>query len=66
MILKSMVHSKKTIRVNLKVTPEELTLIQNKAILYTGGNVSEWIRYAATHAVPPKSDVRDDPAAKKS
>jgi hypothetical protein len=48
---------KKRKLINLKVSPEELKLIQGKAKKYANGNTSAWIRYAATQLSPKRKDV---------
>lgn len=43
--------------INLKVTLEQEKEMQKKADKYTGGNLSEWIRYASTQLDAKKSDL---------
>ena len=38
---------------SIRVTGEELTLLRIKAMQFTDGNVSEWLRYAGLHLLPP-------------
>jgi hypothetical protein len=47
---------------NFRTTDQEWELIKRKAALYTGGNVSEWIRFASIELEPKASDlVKDKP-----
>lgn len=55
--LKQAIKPKKNKLLNLKVTPKEMHQIQLKADKYTGGNVSEWIRYASIQLEPRVSDL---------
>lgn len=57
MRLKSTVKPKKKNLINFKATDLEMTLIQKKADKYAGGNVSEWLRYAAIQLDPRASDL---------
>lgn len=57
MILKSSIKPKKINMVNVKFSDQEKDLLKKKAKQYTGGNVSEWIRYAALRLNPPQSDL---------
>ena len=41
----------------LKVLKEDLATIKEKAALYTNGNVSMWMRYAALNHRPKKADL---------
>lgn len=49
-----------TIGLSLRLTPEEMALIREKAVLYAKGNVSFWIRYAATSLEPKAKDLAKD------
>ncbi len=40
-----------------RVNNDESNIIQEKADLYTDGNVSEYLRYAALNFVPSKKDL---------
>ena len=42
----------------LKIPAEVFKLIQEKADLYTGGNTSMWIKYAAINHEPHASELR--------
>ena len=41
----------------MRMSPEEAREVQEKADTYTGGNVSQWLRYAAVNHVPKKSEL---------
>ena len=43
----------------MRMSQEELKTLQAKADLYTNGNLSEWIRYAAFNYQPKKSELSD-------
>lgn len=43
--------------INLKVSPDDIKAIRAKAKKFTNGNISSWIRYAATQLTPKKKDV---------
>ena len=49
----------KTEPVNFRCTLEEFQLIQRKALLYTEGNLSEFIVFASTEFVPSKEDFEN-------
>jgi len=53
---------KKDLKTNftLRMSAEEYNNIQQKALVHTNGNVSEWIRYAAQNCTPRKSDFAKD------
>jgi hypothetical protein len=57
MRLKQSIKPTKKNLLNLKVTDLELKLIRQKAEKYTGGNISEWIRYAAIQLDPKLTDL---------
>lgn len=57
MRLKQAIKPKKDNLINFKATDLEMNLIQRKADKYTGGNVSEWIRYASIQLEPKQSDL---------
>ena len=38
---------------SIRITGDELTLLRVKAMKFTDGNVSEWLRYAGLHLLPP-------------
>lgn len=42
------------------ISNEEMKLMKLKADIYTGGNVSHWLRYAATKLRPRGEDLRRD------
>lgn len=42
---------------NVKVSDEEQAMIEKKAKQFTKGNVSAWIRYAATKHIPTKREL---------
>lgn len=56
-LLKSAVKPTKSEMINLKLTRNERRMIQARADKYTGGNVSEWIRYAAINLEPRIQDL---------
>lgn len=39
--------------ISIRITGDELTLLRVKAMKFTDGNVSEWLRYAGLHLLPP-------------
>lgn len=41
----------------LKIPAEVFQLIQDKADLYTAGNTSMWLKYAAVNHEPPASEL---------
>jgi hypothetical protein len=41
----------------MRMSAEEMKQLQEKADLYTNGNLSQWIRYAAFNYVPKKSEL---------
>lgn len=44
----------------IKISLREIELIKLKASQYTHGNVSKWIRYAATKLEPLNEDVQSE------
>jgi len=48
--------SNKTSRINFRCTQEEEHLITRKALLYSEGNISEYILFAAKEFVPSTDD----------
>jgi hypothetical protein len=56
-ILKSAIKPIKSEMVNVKLTKAERKLLQMKADKYTGGNVSEWLRYAGMNLDPRAQDL---------
>ena len=55
-MLKKMI--KQTLKViNFKISDDERKVLKQKALQYTGGNVSEWLRYAAMNHVPKPSEL---------
>jgi len=46
-------------RINLKISTEEYNKIHQKAMLYTNGNISAWIRYAAINCIPEGEDLEE-------
>lgn len=40
--------------VQARINPEETAIIVNNAILYTGGDVSKWVRLATLNYKPPR------------
>ena len=53
---------KKSVNVNFKTTPEILKEAKEKAEEFTGGNLTKWFEYAATHCKPYKKDLEVDNA----
>lgn len=47
-------------KIEARCTKAQRRLIASKAQLYCGGNISEWLIYAATNFVPGKEDLIDD------
>lgn len=43
--------------IGFRVSESEHAIIKEKAIEYTGGNVSEWCRFAAVTMIPSKKDL---------
>jgi len=43
--------------VTIKMTQKQKDKIQKMADLYAGGNMSDWIRYAAVNHKPKKSEL---------
>jgi len=43
--------------VSIRISKEDFDAISRKADIYTGGNVTAWITYAATVYHPPKEDL---------
>ncbi len=41
----------------IKLSAAQEKAIQKKANLYTEGNFSKWVRYAALHFVPMKEEI---------
>lgn len=60
MKLKTLKSGKKSRYLPVKVTQEDYAVIKEKAIQYTEGNVSEWVRYASTTLLPKSSDLMGD------
>lgn len=56
MTLKSSLSKLKRIR-TFKATDHEWEEIEKKAEMFTKGNISEWIRYAAIELEPKPSDL---------
>lgn len=56
-VLKSSIKPTKSEMINLKLSRGERRLIQAKADKFSGGNVSEWIRYAAINLEPRIQDL---------
>jgi hypothetical protein len=47
----------------IKITPHELSLCRVKAMQFCDGNISEWVRYAAVHLLPPAQHIDFDASA---
>lgn len=62
-MLKSLVKTKLKIQ-NFKASAEDMITFKKKADQYTNGNVSEWIRFAASNHRPRKSQLTSAPKAK--
>jgi len=61
-MLKAQIKPKKELKtINLKISVEELQNLQDNANLYTGGNLSAWLRYAGSHYVPKASELAKPP-----
>ena len=58
---------KRTGRVNIRCLETEENKITRKAMLYTDGNISEYVLYAALNFVPSKEDFEKEikPRGKK-
>lgn len=54
----------KTSRLAFRCTEDEENKMQQKANLYTEGNVSEWIIYASLNFVPGKEDFEKNKKGK--
>ena len=54
----------KSERTTFRSTEKELHKIQQKANIYTEGNVSEYILFAALNFVPSKEDFEEDKPTK--
>ena len=50
----------KTDNLVFRCTKEERNQIKRKANIYTEGNLSEWILFAALNCVPDKNDFEDE------
>ena len=50
----------KTSRITFRCVQEEENAIMRKALLYTEGNLSEYILYAALNFVPSKEDFEKE------
>lgn len=50
-------YSKKNL-IALRLSDEEFEIVLKKANQYTGDNLSQWIRYAATKMQPKKKDLK--------
>lgn len=44
--------------VPFKVNHDEMKTLLKFAHGFTGGNISEWVRYAATHFTPKREDFK--------
>ena len=51
--------------INVRCTEDEFNTIMRKALLYTEGNLSEFIVFAATEFVPSKEDFENYRPKKK-
>mgnify|MGYP001594108089 CR=1 FL=1 len=51
------VDEEKSIMINFRVTGPQKAIIQEKARIYTGGDVAKWIRYASLDYVPTPSQL---------
>jgi hypothetical protein len=57
-MLKSQLKKKSSSKIiPVKCNDDVTQKLQDKADLYTEGNLSEWLRYAGLNCVPPKSDL---------
>jgi hypothetical protein len=50
----------KTVRMELRCKPSEKNRVQQKANIYTEGNLSEYILFASLNFVPSKEDFEKD------
>lgn len=57
MRLKGIKKENKTSSIGLRTSEEVKNMLQTKANLYTDGNLSEWIIYAALNYVPSKKEL---------
>ena len=55
----------KTHRTTFRSTEEEFNKLQQKANIYTDGNVSEYILFAALNFVPSKEDFEEEKSPSK-
>lgn len=56
--LKSLIKEKRTL-MNFKVSKAEIKTIEANALLFAGGNVSAWLRYAAMNYKPKKGELKN-------
>lgn len=47
----------KNFKVQVRLSKQEFAVLQNKAALFTEGNVSQWIRAALKNYMPKKTDL---------
>ena len=47
-------------QLNIRVSQEQKNFLKSKALLYTEGNVSEYLIYAALNFVPSKEDFEEN------
>lgn len=57
MAIKDIEDKRKTKLFNLRVSEDDFNAIVAKAILYADGNVSDWVRFAATKLEPPNGAI---------
>ena len=57
--------SNKTATIAARCLQEEWNRAQQKANIYTEGNLSEWVLFAALNYVPGKEDFEEEPTKKK-
>ena len=50
--------NKKERKVNFKVTEEDLAIMRSNANVFAKGNLSLWVRHAAIHWRPGKTDKK--------
>jgi hypothetical protein len=44
----------------IRLSQIEYNQVLQKALTYTEGNISEWVRYAAQNCMPRKADLEPD------
>ena len=55
----------KSENIAFRCSKDHYNLIKRKANIYTEGNISEWVLFAAMNCLPDKNDFENDTNAKK-